>query len=69
MKCHLCDFEAIAIYEFDEGCVCSKETIQSLCEHHIRKATPLGAMILIKDLTLTKEYTRSIQSSFKVIKL
>jgi hypothetical protein len=33
------------------GCVAQpKVTVQPLCEHHMRRATPLGGMELIKDL-------------------
>jgi succinate dehydrogenase/fumarate reductase-like Fe-S protein len=60
MKCTLCDAEAIAIYYFDKGCVCSKKQMQPLCEHHIYKATPINGMKLIKDLTIDHEYSNFI---------
>jgi hypothetical protein len=63
MKCTLCDSEAIAVYYFDKGCVCNKSTTQPLCEHHIRKSTPIGSMELIEDLTLDNKFSNSINIS------
>ena len=58
MKCQRCDDEAVAVFEFPEGCACSPETSQPLCAHHAFKATPRGGMILTEDLTVGQEFTR-----------
>ncbi len=62
MLCHLCDSKAVAIYFFNEGCICAKDKVQPLCEHHIYKATPIESMEFIKDLTLNEEFTKKILS-------
>jgi hypothetical protein len=60
MKCHLCDDEAVAVFEFSHGCLCSSDRIQPLCLHHARKSAPTegGTMLLIEDLTVDGEFTR-----------
>jgi hypothetical protein len=41
----------MAIWYMPRGCVARPGlTVQPLCEHHERKATPLAGMELIKDL-------------------
>ena len=59
MKCQRCDDEAVAVFEFPEGCACSPEQVQALCAHHAFKATPRGGMLLSNDLTAGQEFTRA----------
>jgi hypothetical protein len=48
VPCRFCGAPAVGIYYFDKGCVCyPDDRMQSLCEQHIVKATPIGNMRLI----------------------
>jgi hypothetical protein len=55
-RCHLCNDPPVAIFAFSRGCVCSPARHQPLCEHHARRATPLGTMELVEDLTADGEF-------------
>lgn len=58
MKCRFCDDEALAIFHFSRGCVCyPDDRQQTLCWQHVVRATPLGGMELIEDLTLGQNFT------------
>jgi hypothetical protein len=59
MKCFLCDSEAVAVFEFPEGCICRDEQVQPLCAQHAFKATPRRGMLLIEDLTEGAEFTQA----------
>jgi hypothetical protein len=49
--CCLCSDPAVAIYYLSRGCVARPDlTVQPLCAHHEKRATPLGSFELIKDL-------------------
>lgn len=63
MKCRRCDDEAVAVFEFPEGCACSPEQVQALCAQHAFKATPRSGMVLSNDLTVGQEFTRAWISS------
>ncbi len=63
IKCNLCNDEAIAIFYFSKGCICSNRQIQPLCHQHIIKATPKGCMNLMQDLTIDMEFTKEWYSN------
>lgn len=49
--CRHCEDPAVAVYYFDQGCIAKPDvTVQPLCLHHEKRATPLGGMELLKDL-------------------
>lgn len=51
IPCRFGDGPAVALYEFDQGCVCfPDEHKMALCAHHEYKATPIGTMKLIRTL-------------------
>ena len=53
--------EAIALWHMDEGCMCHpEERVQALCLHHLNRATPLGGMVLLFDLTLNLRVTEVV---------
>jgi hypothetical protein len=59
MKCRFNDSEAVAVFAMSEGCVCfPDDREQALCMQHIVRATPLGEMTLIRDLTVDGAFTR-----------
>ena len=43
MKCQRCDDEAVAVFEFPEGCACSPEQVQALCALTTRSRPRRGA--------------------------
>lgn len=47
VKCRLCDDFAVAIWAFDEGCVCAEDKVQALCPQHGVKAEPIGSKQLL----------------------
>lgn len=56
-NCLLCGASAIAVFAMSGGCIVyPQEKIQSLCPQHIIRATPLGKIILIKDLREDTSY-------------
>jgi hypothetical protein len=58
-KCNLCNDEAIAIFYFNNGCICNEKNTQPLCLHHAHKSRPAGkgSMELIVDLTVSGIFT------------
>lgn len=49
IQCQFGDGPAVALFAFDQGCVCCPDAREQwLCEHHIHRATPLGGMELIR---------------------
>lgn len=57
MKCHMCDSAAVSVFEFSDGCFCSPDVIQALCTQHAFRATPIGDMRLIEDMTEDRAFT------------
>jgi len=57
-RCRFCESEAIGVFSLPDGCLCYPEDReQSLCLHHVVKATPLGEMILTRDLSRDGKFT------------
>ena len=51
IPCRFGDGPAVAEFELDRGClVYPADRRQFLCEHHARRATPLGSMRLLRVL-------------------
>ncbi len=59
MKCHLCDQPALAIFYFNEGCICNPDMLQGLCFHHAQRSLPIdgGYKEFLVDLTIDCEFT------------
>lgn len=52
-RCCQCGDPAVARFEMSRGCVVfPDDRSQYLCLHHIVRATPLGGMELVEDLTV-----------------
>jgi hypothetical protein len=50
--CRFCGTPAVAVFDLDRGCFCHPEDReQALCMQHVVKASPLGEMLLQRDLT------------------
>lgn len=59
MVCRFCGSEAVGRFELPGGCVCHPEDReQSLCMHHVVRASPSEGMILVEDFTVGKELTK-----------
>lgn len=51
--CRFCRWPAVGIFELNRGCLCFPEDReQALCMQHVVRATPLGDMSLLIDLTV-----------------
>lgn len=52
MECRFCGTPAVAVFSLDEGCACfPDDREQALCMQHIVRASPLGEMAMVRDLT------------------
>lgn len=49
--CRFCATPATAVYAMDRGCFCyPDDREQALCPQHIDRASPLGSMVLVREL-------------------
>ncbi len=59
LECRFGCGPAIAVFAMDRGCVCyPDDRQQALCMQHIVRATPLGRMTVVRDLTADAEFTK-----------
>lgn len=57
-RCLLCGDPAVAVFMLSDGCVCMPSwSLQPLCSQHSLRASPIGEMDLVEDLTEGHEFT------------
>lgn len=58
MTCRFCGAAAVAVFALPRGCICyPDDREQALCPQHVIRATPLGGMTLLRDLTNGAAFT------------
>jgi hypothetical protein len=59
-RCRFCSSPAVARFRLSDGCaVYPDDRGQDLCEHHARKASPRGGLVLAEDYTAGAAFTKT----------